>query len=117
MLASKGWWTLNVSLILIAILLFLNLFNVTLPSLGQVQYVLDREEPLCLVEWKDQWQAWTEKDSCCMEARKQLECQYQVIQTDLGRVDWKCFTGKSSVAYGLNSKAYRYCQQQDYWGR
>jgi len=117
MLSSKVWLTLNVSLLIMVVLLTLNLFNITLPSLGQVQYVLDREEPLCLVEWKSSWQSWPDIDSCCLEAIKQLECQHQVVSTDLGRVDWKCFTGDGSVVYGLNNKAYRYCQQQNFWRR
>jgi len=106
---------LNVSLGIIALLLLLNLFNITLPSLGQVQYVLDRETPLCLVEWKGSQESWNDIDNCCLEARKQLECEFNVQNTKFGRVDWTCSTGEGSVSYGLNNKAYRYCQQQNYW--
>jgi hypothetical protein len=112
---TKVWFVLNVSLGTIALLLLLNLLGITLPSLGQVQYVLDREEPLCLVGWKGEWQAWQEIDGCCMEAQKQLECRFGSQKTELGRFDWKCSTGEGSVSYGLNNKAYRYCQQQNYW--
>lgn len=112
---SKVWIIINISLSLIALLLLLNFLDITLPSLGQVQYVLDREEPLCLVNWQGEVNSWPEIDSCCLEARKQLECLFYQQQTNLGRIDWICKTGGSSVSYGLNSKAYRYCQQQNYW--
>ncbi|MFH0701742.1 MAG: hypothetical protein V2A62_04865 [Candidatus Woesearchaeota archaeon] len=112
---SKVWIVVNVSLGVIALLLLLSFFGITLPSLGQVQYVLDREEPLCVVNWQGQLNSWPEIDSCCLEARKQLECFFYQQQTDLGRIDWICKTGSGSVSYGLNSKVYRYCQQQSYW--
>ncbi|MEK6937471.1 MAG: hypothetical protein AABX04_00360 [Nanoarchaeota archaeon] len=112
---SKVWIVVNVSLSVIALLLLLSFFGITLPSLGQVQYILDREEPLCVVNWQGQLNSWPEIDSCCLEARKQLECLFYQKNTDLGRIDWICQTGSSSVSYGLNSKAHRYCQQQNYW--
>ncbi|MFA6461337.1 MAG: hypothetical protein WCV90_03650 [Candidatus Woesearchaeota archaeon] len=116
MVPVKVWVMINFSLGLVVILLFLTLFGITLPSVGQVQYVLDREPPLCLVSWQDQYESWTELDSCCLEAHKQLECVFHQQNLEQGRIDWICRTGgEGSVSYGLNTKAYRYCQQQNYW--
>jgi len=116
MASPKVWIVINFSLGVLALLLILTLFDVTLPSLGQAQYVLDRESPLCLVEWKGQHNVLDDINTCCLEARKQLTCVYESVELELGRVDWNCKTGSGSVlSYELNNKAYRYCQQQNYW--
>ena len=100
----------NISLVFIAILLFLNLFEIQLPSLGKAQYILDREEPLCIVNYQDNFNEWNDLDSCCLEARKQLECK--IVQ--LEKPYWSCQTG-TKLKYLLNNKAYRYCQQSRIW--
>jgi len=115
MVPPKAWVVINFSLGLVIVLLLLNLLGINLPSLGQVQYVLDREPPLCLAYWQGHYESWTDLDSCCLEAYKQLNCFFHQQNLEQGRVDWVCRTGESSVSYGLNAKAYRYCQQQSYW--
>jgi hypothetical protein len=99
---------LNVSLGLVAVLLLLNLFDVQLPNLGQTQYLLDSDEPLCLVGWQAEFNEWNDLNACCLEARKQLGCS---SDSD----GWMCQTGSDGIKYWLNSKAYNYCTQQSIW--
>lgn len=109
---------INLSLGFISLLLLLDFLGVELPTIGQAQYFLDREEPLCIVQWNEKSTSWNDLDRCCLAARQQLECRYQEDTTDEGdRLDWMCQTGSggSGIAYGLNNKAYYYCQQQPYW--
>lgn len=114
-MTPRIWLTINVSLGIIAVLLLLTLLGVTFPTFGKAQYLLDREQPLCVVNWKDNFNAWNDVDSCCLEARKQLECIPEQKQLESGRVDWNCRTGPGAVGYWLNNKAYWYCQQQKFW--
>ncbi len=101
------WFILNVGLSLIAVLLFLNLMDVQLPSVGKVLYELDQEQPSCVVEWERQATEWNDLNRCCLEAQAQLGCQRIKEQ-------WICQTGEK-LQYKLNNKAYRYCQQQSFW--
>lgn len=108
---------INVSLFLVAVLLLLNLFEAKFPSFGQAKYLLDEEAPLCGVKWKSTYTQWNDLDNCCLESRKQLDCEKEIRQVDFGRVDWKCFTGNSDsvVSYVLNNKAYNYCRRLSFW--
>ncbi len=111
----------NISLAIIAILLTLSFLEITVPSVGQVRYALDRTEPVCVISWKEKFTVFTGEDNldrCCLEARKQLECIKEVNSFDNLTVEWSCRTGNGNVlTYDLNSKAYNYCRQQVFWGR
>ncbi len=100
----------NFSLVFLALLLTLNLFNVQLPTVGQAQYLIDQDNPLCIVNYKDNFNEWNDLDSCCIESRKQLECK----KNKLEKTDWSCQTG-SDLKYLLNKKAYNYCQNLEIW--
>jgi len=113
MISSKVWNIINVSLGLVSILLFLNLIGVTLPTIGQAQYLLDREDPLCVIYTGEETTAFNNLDRCCLEARKLSLCLPDKIQLEQGRIDWSCSAGKNG--YLLNNKAYNYCRQQPYW--
>ena len=121
MVSNKILISANISLAIIAILLTLSFFEVTLPSIGQVRYALDRTEPVCIISWKDKFTVFTAEDNlnrCCLEARKQLECINEAKSFEGNRVQWLCRTGSGDVlTHGLNSKAYRYCRQQVFWRR
>ena len=89
-------------------LLLLALVGVQLPSFGKVIDVLNSQQPVCQVVWQGEFQDMP-LDSCCLEARKQLECH-------LEEKNWVCETGSShALRYSLNTKAYQYCQQQVIW--
>lgn len=113
MISVKVWNIINVSLALVGILLFLNFMGVSLPTLGQAQYLLDKEDPLCLVQIGDETTSWNNLDRCCLEARKLSLCFPETINLEEGRVDWKCSAGVNG--YLLNNKAYNYCRQQPFW--
>lgn len=110
MVSNRILVVVNISLGLLLTLLLLTFFEVKLPTLGQAQYLLDKEEPLCAVSWKEEFTVWGDLDRCCLEARKQLECRRE----PQGDFDWACSTGEG-MKYWLNSKAYNYCRQQPYW--
>ncbi|MBI4980830.1 hypothetical protein HZC30_04715 [Candidatus Woesearchaeota archaeon] len=121
MVSDKVLIGANISLVIIAILLTLSFFEVTLPSVGQVRYALDRTEPVCVISWKEKFTVFTGEenlDRCCLEARKQLECVKEIKSFDNRIVEWSCRTGSgNALTYSLNSKAYSYCRQQVFWGR
>lgn len=105
---KKVWVVLNVSLGLLAVLLLLNLFEVQLPTLGRAFNLLDKEEPWCVVQWKEDYSE-LDLQSCCSEARKQLSCEPQK-GVFVKEVDWLCSTGPH-LKYRLNNKAYYQCTQ------
>jgi len=114
---DKIWATMNVSLVLVALILTLTLFEVELPTLGQAKYALDKSEPLCIVNWQDSYNEWNDLDSCCVEARKQLDCSEGEWYYQDKTVEWQCKTGSGNVLkYWLNDKAYNYCRQLNIWG-
>ena len=108
---------INISLGLVAVLLLLNLFGVTFPSLGNARFYLDQSEPLCVVNWKENYNSWSDVDNCCLEVKKQLSCIEESKELESGRVNWVCQTGSGQVLkYWLNNKAYYYCQKSVYFG-
>ena len=107
---------INCSLLLVAALLLLNLFEVRIPSLGKVHYVLDTEPPLCVTQWKDHFSSLDDINQCCLSARQQLYCDPKVEQLSLGRTDIICGARQEhTLQFHLNRKAYGYCQQQVIW--
>lgn len=110
MVSSRVIFIINVSLGLLCVLLLLMLLGVELPTLGQAQYLLDKEDPLCMVEWNGEFTKLDDVDRCCLQARGMLECQAQ----NSNDVDWVCSTG-AGMKIWLNNKAYNYCKQQPYW--
>lgn len=114
MVSDRIWTIINTALVFISLLLILNLLDIQLPTLGQALYSLDKTDPLCVVNWKDDFNTLDDLDRCCLEARKQLECVRGEKNLEQGKVRWVCQTG-NSVKYWLNSKAYGYCRQQDIW--
>ena len=116
MLSIRQWFILNISLSILAFLLIFNLLGFALPSAGKVALLLDKETPLCIVSWKEEYTPWDDLDRCCLEARQQLSCSRETKELpSFGRVDRVCSTGTGTVRYWLNNKAYRYCQQQVFW--
>ncbi|MBI2665576.1 hypothetical protein HYX12_03080 [Candidatus Woesearchaeota archaeon] len=117
MVSEKALTIINLSLVFVSLLLLLNFLGIELPSLGQAQYWLDQQPPICVVQWKEQLTPQTDLERCCLEARKQLECLSNLRNNQLKSqddFDWTCQTN-SGIAYQLNNKAYYYCQQQPYW--
>jgi len=113
MSARRTWTIINVSLIFIGIMLVLNLLNVSLPTFGKAQYWIDKEEPLCVVNWKEGFNQWDDLDRCCFESLKQLDCYKEklFIEGQTYGFDWVCRTD-GGVKYWLNNKAYNYCRTQ-----
>jgi len=116
MVKAKVWAVINISLSLIVVVLLLNLFEVTIPTVGQAKYVLDKEDASCIVQWNDELNSWNDIDYCCLEAKKQLSCEKSKLFVENKELDWVCQTGSGDVLkYWLNNKAYNYCKQQVIW--
>ncbi len=117
MVEEKVWIVINISLGFLAVLLFVNLLGVEMPNLGKAMWLLDREEPFCVVVWNEEGTEWNNIDSCCVEVRKQLECSREEKIFNGKRTDRVCQTGSGRVLqYWLNNKAYNYCRQLSIWG-
>ncbi len=115
MTTVRAWVVINVSLSCLSLILLLYLFGVHLPSLGQAVSVFDATEPICLVEWKNEFTSWSNLDQCCLEARKQLSCNPEDVIINEREISQVCETGKSSVRFHFNEKAYAYCRKQPIW--
>ncbi len=110
MVSGRALFIINVCLGLLSVLLLLMLLGVELPTLGQAQYALDKEEPLCMIEWQGERTQFVDIDRCCLQARQQFECQAQRKDN----LDWMCGR-EDGLQIWLNDKAYNYCTQQPYW--
>lgn len=114
---EKSFLILNVVLGLMATMLVLNLLGVKLPSVGQANYWLDHNEPVCVARFEGH-SSLLDKDRCCLELRKQLKCEPWewsepvVVKGEEFRADRRCFTGKSAVDYLVNMKEYQYCRNE-----
>lgn len=115
MLSNRTWTILNISFGLLALLLGLYLAGISFPSLGQAASLLDKSAPLCMVQWKENLVVWDELDQCCLQARKQLSCDKEEKIVGKQKLTRICTTGKTSVKFHLNEKAYYYCQKQAFW--
>lgn len=101
----------NVSLGLISVLLILTLFGLKLPTLGYALYALDKDEPLIIVNWQENYETCQDINRCCLEIISQTDCSPQREDFPDGEVNWVCHSN-SGLRYFMNSKAYLYCQQQ-----
>lgn len=115
MVSSKTWTILNITLVIFAILLFLNLIGVKIPSIGRAAYAFDKTEPLCVIQWKNEFTPWYNLDRCCLEARRQLGCTAANKVFPEGITQWLCKTGPDAAQVWLNNKAYYYCTDQPVW--
>jgi hypothetical protein len=115
MASARRLTIINISLLFLAVLLLLNLLDITFPSIGQARLALDESEPLCVVDYEGKGNGWNDIDRCCLEAKKQLGCSDEVHYFLEGKVEKVCKSSDSGVKYWLNGKAYLYCQQIPIW--
>src|SRR3989344_2443327 len=100
MVSERVLFIINVSLGLLSALLLLTLLGVKLPTLGQAQYALDKEELVCMLEWKEELTKFNDIDRCCLQARQQFECKAE----SRDNLDWVCGAGEGLQVW-LNNKA------------
>ncbi len=116
MVTDKMWVRINVSLVFIAVLLVLSLFNVSFPTFGQAFSIFDGGSPACAVEWQGENTLWNDLDRCCLEVRKQLECKKEIKEVEGNKLNRVCSTGNGNVLkYRLNNQAFNYCKKQPIW--
>ncbi|MBI2152048.1 hypothetical protein HYU21_04945 [Candidatus Woesearchaeota archaeon] len=117
MVSWKQWVIINICLVFVFLLLLLNFYGVKLPSFGHAQYIIQKGEPSCAIEWQAQLTEWNDIDRCCLEARQQLSCKKEKYSTPDKNYDRTCQTGNSNkvIKILLNDKAYYYCRLEPFW--
>ncbi len=116
MVSLKQWQIINVSLGIMAVLLGMLVVGVDLPSVGEARAAVTWGEPLCVVQYDGEYTELHDIARCCLEARQQLQCIPITKTVSSGTVQWSCQTGKGTVEYLLNSKAYYSCRGLSIWG-
>ncbi len=111
MRSDKLLIALNFSLVIVAGMLLLSLFDLEISPTGRAVY--DPSEMLCVVNFKENYNSWEDMDSCCLEVRKQLNCVKDKGYYADKTVEWRCSTGE--LNYWLNQEAYNYCKEQVIW--
>jgi hypothetical protein len=111
MLGDKLLIALNFSLVIIAGILLLSLFDIGISPTGRATY--DPSEMLCVVNFKENYNSWEDIDSCCLEVRKQLSCVKDKGYYTDKTVEWRCGTGP--LNYWLSDETYNYCKEQVIW--
>jgi hypothetical protein len=115
MVSKRTMVIINIALALMAIVLLLHLFGVKIPSVGHAIYVLDTNDPVCVVE-SSELNTVPDLNRCCLEASKQVECFRESTSIEQGDVHWICHSGSGNhFKYRLNNKAYQFCLEQPYW--
>jgi len=111
---EKVLWTMNIALVLVAVLLTLHLLDIGLPTLGKAAYLLDDSEPICIASFGEQNSLIEDMGSCCYGLQTQLFCENRAETITIGEkeliVDKKCYTGESAISYLVNMKAFNYCE-------
>ena len=117
---DKIIWTINIALVLTAVFLVLHFFEVELPSVGMAQYYLDKSNPVCVANFKEDYSLVGDMGQCCLELQSQLECEGWQEEILVGgeklRINKKCHTGESVIGYLINNKAYNFCLREGYLG-
>ena len=112
---EKVWMSLDVSLGIVAILLFLSLLGIGLPNLGKVYALTYPGEAECFTG-PEFGLVPLPFEQCCFEAMKLLYSEKDFVseETPEKRYDYHFFNpdGPSIV---MNSKAFVECRQKEYW--
>ena len=111
MQSNKLLVLLNFSLVIIAGILVLSLFDLTVSPTGRATF--DASEMLCVINYEDNYNSWEDIDSCCLEVRKQLSCVKDKGYYADKTVEWRCGTGP--LNYWLSQETYDYCKEQVIW--
>ena len=111
---------LNIGLGLIAILLFVHLLGVQLPTVGKASYWIDQQNPICIASFGEEKSKILDQDQCCFQVQKQLNCENKDMSMKVGSeqisTNKRCYTGKGTIDYFLNNKMYNYCKKEGYLG-
>lgn len=112
---EKHFFVLNVSLGVVAVILILMLFDVSLLSVGKAVGFVSKEEPICLTSFHGRFSRIDDLNLCCLRAREQLGCSYEKMYILGNDLTWRCQTGKGSAQYLLNTRAYSECRESVVW--
>ena|SRR3989344_6262684 len=108
--SSNQWMVVNISLAILSLILVLTFFEVEIPNLGQVRYLANPQEPLCVINYQNDYTKMENQDFCCHWARQQLQCDRIEREWSNQILTRDCHTGTGKVVhYLLNEKTYEYC--------
>jgi hypothetical protein len=107
---KRVWVIINISLGLIAILLLLSLFNVTLPTLGKpIERLSDKS--LCVMKnWENEYIIRNIKDCCIEKIKFAPKCSQTNIMLKGNIYSYVCETG-NNIEYYFNNYGLKYCRR------
>ena len=118
MVEKKLMDIINISLVFISLILFINLFGFEFTPVGQAFFdAADPSESTCFVEWDGEY-AQMNQAYCCHDVQKQFSCEnnQQIIQDQ--KTDISCQSGEGRVLKNhLNDKSFRECRGLSTWQR
>ena len=101
---------INIVLLILAIILFLNLIMPLKSITGDFIFFPDLDESACFFRNSDQISRIPEH-LCCDELQKQLNCE----GFELKDIDYRCYTAKDSEKYYLvNKEQLNFCKKEGY---
>ena len=102
--------TVNLFLLLIAVLLLVNTISPLTSITGNLAYSLDNSPPLCAFSNKGELKD-IPLERCCYELQRQLSCR----RVSEGDFDYKCSMSEDSEYFYLtNNKMIGYCSREGY---
>lgn len=117
---KKRLTIINISLGLVAIVLFSHLMGLKLPTMGHASYLFDTKDPICITGFEDHKSIIDNKEACCFEIQKQLTCEIWnekiILDSKELSINKRCHTGEGTVEYFINNKMYNYCKKEGYLG-
>ena len=111
MINKRVWTIANVSLVFIALILTMNLFEFEWPSVGKPIGQLETESFCVMKNWENEFVV-RDINSCCLEKKKVvLNCEKEDLYYMDQTLQWQCFTG-SKFEYYFNTAGYNYCKKR-----
>lgn len=100
--------SLNILLLIIAIILFLNLAGTK--TAGFFALALDKSEPKCIFELDNEAANIPDINECCFLLQEQLGC----IASETNQAEFICKTADAGPKYIVNKKTITYCTYEGY---
>ena len=118
MVSARIWSVINISLVLVAFVLFLNLLETDVPTVGAALFQLDDNDAICISAYGNQ-QSLLNIDFCCPELQQQLVKGEKVntnflLDGEQFAVQKRYYTGENTIDYFINMKGYRYCKNNGF---
>ncbi len=107
---KRVWAIINISLGLIAILLFLNLFNITIPTLGKPIERLADSSQCMMKNWENEFVNRNIDDCCLEKVRFAPKCSKTNMLLGNNIFSYVCSSG-NNIEYYFNDAGLKYCRR------